>query len=69
MGGEFEGGDVILLDCDPDIDTDRYGFCPRCQREVRLVKEDFGIGRNEAWGRPIVHMDWQDACVECETVI
>jgi hypothetical protein len=57
---------ALMLDLDPDIaDEGTYGFCHRCECEVPVVRRDFGIGRDEAWGRPIIHVDMQWCCVEC----
>lgn len=57
---------TLLLDCDPDpVETENFGFCRRCECEVPIEKRDFGIGRDCAWGRPIVHVDMQWCCCEC----
>lgn len=60
---------TLLFDPEPDLETDRYGHCPACQQEVRVVRVDFGIGRYEAWGCKGVHHDWQSICATCEEII
>lgn len=52
-----------------DLDDDRpYGWCPECACNVYAARKDFGIGYDEAWGRPMVHTDYRDVCEkhECE---
>lgn len=57
---------MILLDCDPDpVEETTYGYCRRCECEVPIEERDQGIGRDEAYGRPIVHVDMQWCCCEC----
>jgi len=57
---------MTLLDCDPDLTEETtYGYCRRCECEVPIEERDFGIGRDCAWGRSIVHVDMQWCCCEC----
>ncbi|TDV06034.1 hypothetical protein [Paraburkholderia caballeronis] len=58
----------MRLHIEPDLDQDEgtYGFCPRCECNVRTVRVDFGIGSYEYWGARGVHHDWRDVCPECE---
>lgn len=50
----------------PDIEPKRIKmWCPCCQANVETVKRDCGIGRDDAYGRTIIHYDWRDTCVVC----
>lgn len=57
---------TLVIDTEPDpVETENFGFCRLCECEVRIIKRDQGIGRDEAYGRPIVHVDMQWCCCEC----
>ena len=57
---------TLVIDTEPDpVESESLGFCRRCESEVPIVKRDFGIGRDCAWGRPIVHVDMRWCCCEC----
>ena len=52
-----------------DLDTDRYGWCKTCAKEVVLIKRDVGIGRYEYHGSKGIHIDLRDHCADCENEI
>lgn len=58
----------LLIDCEPDIDTDtgHYGYCPQCECNVRTARKDFGIGSYEYWGARGRHVDMRDVCPNCD---
>jgi hypothetical protein len=57
---------TMLVDCDPDpTEETTYGYCAHCEKDVPVVRRDFGIGRDNAWGRSIIHVDMQWCCCEC----
>lgn len=49
-----------------DVEPDRIKmWCPCCAENVDTVKRDCGIGYDDAWGKPMIHRDWRNTCVQC----
>lgn len=60
---------VVLYDEMPNevrrpryIRRGRIGFCPTCECNVAGSFVDGGIGRDDAFGRTVVHEDWVNRC-------
>lgn len=53
-------------DWEPNRDT---SYCPECDKEVEIKREDQGIGPYEFWGSKGWHHDWRWVCTECGNVI
>lgn len=46
------------------IKPGRLGYCATCRANVMGNLVDEGMGRDDAYGRPIVHEEWVNRCPE-----
>lgn len=45
------------------------GYCENCEKDVRVVMIDMGIGPYEYWGSKGNHHAWTECCEECESPV